>query len=76
MKYEGLVEDFDNIRETQNYAVGKVVDEAQKYIEYLEKRDETLDNILKYLDEVDSSGKNETKQDILNGIFNLIPQEG
>ena len=32
MKYEGLLEDFDNIRETQPYAVGKVIDEAQKYI--------------------------------------------
>lgn len=74
MKYEGLFEDFNNIRETQVYAVGTVIDEAQKYIEYLEGREEVLDGILQYLDFLDESGKNETKQEILEGIFKLLPQ--
>jgi len=75
MKYDGLLTDFNNIRETQVYAVGKVIDEAENYITYLEKRDDTLSNILKYLDELDSSGKTETKQEILDAIFKLVPQE-
>ena len=75
MKYEGLFEDFNNVRETQVYAVGKVIDEAQNYIEYLEGREDTLNSILQYLDQVDGSGKTETKQEILDGIFQLIPQE-
>ena len=75
MRYEGLIEDFSNIRETQPYVVGKVMDEAQKYIEYLEGRDDVLNSILKFLDDIDSSGKTETKQEILDGVFKLIPED-
>ena len=75
MKYDGLLTDFNNIRETQNYAVGKVVDEAQNYIEYLEGREDLLNGILKYLEELDASDKTETKQEILDTIFKMIPQE-
>ena len=75
MEYVELLTDFENIRETQPYAVGKVIDEAQTYIEYLEGREGVLNNILQYLDTLDSSGLAETKQEILETIFKMIPQE-
>jgi len=75
MKYEGLFEDFNNVRQTQVYAVGKVIDEAQNYIEYLEGREDVLKSVLQYLDQLDESGKTETKQEILDSIFKLLPQE-
>jgi len=73
MKYQGLHEDFGNIRETQAYAVCKVVDEAQKYIEYLETKEELLENLIGYLNELDESKKNETKQEILEAIGKILP---
>ena len=42
MKHPGLTEDFGNIRETQVYAVGKVIDEAEKYILFLEGKEDAL----------------------------------
>lgn len=75
MKYEGLFEDFNNVRTTQAYAVGKVIDEAQNYIEYLEGREDVLNNILNYLDEIDGNNKFESKKEILEAILKFIPEE-
>ena len=72
MKYNELLTDFDNIRETQNYVVGKVIDEAQNYIEYLEMREDILNNVLEYLDKLDNSDKTETKQEILDEIVKIV----
>lgn len=51
-KYEGLATDFDNIRETQPYTVGKVIDEAEKYIVYLEGKENLLEQMITYLNTV------------------------
>jgi hypothetical protein len=75
MLYEGLQTDFNNIRETQSYAVGKVVDEAQKYIEFLEGKNAFLEKLIEYLNELDGSGKNETKEEILAGLAKISPPE-
>ena len=75
MKYEGLLEDFDNIRETQPYAVGKVIDEAQKYIEFLEGKQDTFNKLVDYFNELDESDTNETKKEILDHLLTIIPAE-
>ena len=75
MKYEGLAEDFENIRATQEYGVRKVVDEAQKYIEHLEGKEQLLENLLVYINEINDSLKNETKQEILEGLKKILPYE-
>jgi len=75
MKYEGLLEDFDNIRQTQPYVVGKVIDEAQKYIEYLEGKEEALDKVVEYLNQLDESTRNETKKEILDHFLTILPAE-
>lgn len=73
MKYQGLREDFGNIRETQAYAVCKVVDEAEKYIEYLEGKEALLEGIISYLNQLDESKNTETKQEILDGFAKILP---
>jgi hypothetical protein len=75
MKYEGLFEDFNNIRSTQPYAVGKVVDEAQNYIEYLEGKEETLNRLVDYFNQLDESNGFESKSDILGKILTILPSE-
>ena len=75
MKYEGLLEDFDNIRETQPYAVGKVIDEAQNYIEYLEGKEETLNKLVDYFNQLDESKGFESKKEILDKILTILPAE-
>ena len=75
MKYEGLAQDFENIRETQEYAVRKVIDEAQKYIEHLEGKEDLLENLLVFINEINDSFKNETKQEILEGLKKILPYE-
>ena len=75
MNYEGLQTDFDNIRSTQPYAVGKVVDEAQNYIEYLEGKEATLNKLVAYLNELDESKKIETKKEILDHLLTILPAE-
>ena len=75
MKYEGLAQDFENIRETQQYAVRKVVDEAQKYIEFLEGKENLLENLLVFINEINDSLKTETKQEILEGLKKILPYE-
>ena len=75
MNYEGLQTDFDNIRSTQPYAVGKVVDEAQNYIEYLEGKESTLNKLVDYFNELDESKGFESKKDILDKILTILPAE-
>lgn len=75
MKYEGLFEDFNNIRSTQPYAVGKLVDEAQNYIEYLEGKEETLNRLVDYFNQLDESNGFESKSDILGKILTILPSE-
>jgi len=75
MNYEGLHTDFDNIRQTQPYVVGKVIDEAQNYIEYLESKEETLNKVVAYLNELDESTKAETKKEILDHLLTILPAE-
>jgi len=75
MNYEGLFEDFNNIRSTQPYAVGKVVDEAQNYIEYLEGKESTLNKLVDYFNELDESKGFESKKDILDKILTILPAE-
>ena len=75
MNYEGLFEDFNNIRSTQPYAVGKVVDEAQNYIEYLEGKENTLNQLVEYFNALDESKGFESKKDILDKISTILPTE-
>lgn len=75
MRYEGLFEDFENIRTTQNYVVGKIVDEAQNYIEYLEGKEDSLERVVEYLNRLDESTKMETKAEILAQLATLLPSE-
>ena len=75
MNYEGLFEDFNNIRSTQPYAVGKVVDEAQNYIEYLEGKENTLNQLVDYFNQLDESNGFESKSDILGKILTILPSE-
>ena len=75
MNYEGLQTDFDNIRSTQPYAVGKVVDEAQNYIEYLEGKEATLNKLVDYFNELDESKGFESKKEILDKILTILPAE-
>ena len=73
MMYDRLQTDFDNIRATQPYVVGKVIDEAQDYIEFLEDKQQRLDSVVAYLTELDASPANETKQEILDKLAQLLP---
>ena len=73
MRYTGLFEDFDNIRETQSHIVCKIIDEAQNYIEYLEAKEDTLESVVAYLNELDASTKTETKAEILARLVTLLP---
>jgi hypothetical protein len=75
MNYEGLETDFNNIRQTQPYVVGKVIDEAQNYIEYLEGKEDVLNKVVEYLNELDVSTKNETKKEILDHLLTILPSE-
>lgn len=75
MKHPGLTEDFGNIRETQVYAVGKVIDEAEKYILFLEGKEDALNNVVAYLNQLDATGKNETKAEILDELVKLLPAD-
>jgi hypothetical protein len=75
MNYQGLFEDFNNIRSTQPYAVGKVIDEAQNYIEYLEGKENTLNQLVDYFNQLDESNGFESKSDILGKILTILPPE-
>ena len=75
MNYEGLFEDFNNIRSTQPYVIGKVIDEAQNYIEYLEGKESTLNKLVDYFNELDESKGFESKKDILDKILTILPAE-
>jgi len=75
MNYQGLFEDFNNIRSTQPYAVGKVIDEAQNYIEYLEGKENTLNQLVDYFNQLDESNGFESKSDILDKILTILPPE-
>lgn len=75
MRYTGLFEDFNNIRSTQSYAVGKVIDESQNYIEYLETKEDTLNKLVDYFNQLDESKGSESKQDILDKILTILPSE-
>lgn len=76
MKYAELFQDFENLRRTQEHPVRIVVDEAQKYIEHLEGKEELLENLLTFINEVNDSFKNETKKEILEGLKKILPYEG
>jgi len=71
MKYQGLSEDFSNIRQTQTYAVGKVIDEAEKYIEYLEGKEELLEKMITYLNE-SADDKTIDKSKMLDGFSKFL----
>jgi hypothetical protein len=73
MRYTGLFEDFENVRTTQPYILGKIVDEAQNYIQYLEGKEDTLNEVVAYLNELDASTKTEKKAEILAQLVTLIP---
>ena len=73
MRYTGLFEDFENVRTTQPYILGKIVDEAQNYIEYLEVKEDTLERLIDYLNRLDESPLNETKAEILDHLATLLP---
>jgi len=75
MRYDGLLEDFDNLRSTQSYAVGKVVDEAQNYIEYLEGKEDVLNTLVDYFNQLDESKGFESKKEILDKVLTLLPSE-
>jgi len=75
MNYEGLQTDFDNIRQTQPYVIGKVIDEAQNYIEYLEGKESTLNKLVDYFNELDESKGFESKKEILDKILTILPAE-
>jgi len=75
MRYTGLFEDFENVRTTQPYIVGKIVDEAQNYIEYLEGKEDTLERLIEYFNQLDESTKTETKAEILAHLATLFPSE-
>jgi len=75
MRYTGLFEDFENVRTTQPYILGKIVDEAQNYIEYLEVKEDTLERLIDYLNRLDESPLNETKAEILDHLATLLPAE-
>lgn len=75
MNYEGLFEDFNNIRATQPYLIGRVIDEAQNYIEYLEGKENTLNRLVDYFNQLDESMGFETKKEILETISNILPSE-
>jgi len=75
MKYVELFGDFENIRETQPYVVGKVIDEAQAYIEHLEGKNDLLENFVAFLNKLEESGKTETKQEILAELHKIFPSE-
>ena len=71
MRYDGLLEDFNNLRQTQAYAVGKVVDEAQNYIEYLEAKEDMLEKMIAYLNE-NANNEKITKDQLLDGFGNFF----
>jgi len=71
MRYDGLLEDFNNLRQTQAYAVGKVVDEAQNYIEYLEAKEDMLEKMIAYLNE-NANNEKITKDQLLDGFGNFL----
>ena len=73
MRYTGLFEDFENVRTTQPYILGKIVDEAQNYIEYLEGKEDKLERLIDYLNRLDESPLNETKAEILDHLATLLP---
>jgi hypothetical protein len=75
MRYDGLFEDFNNVRETQTYAVGKVVDEAQNYIEYLEGKEDVLNKLVDYFNQLDESKGFESKKEILDKVLTILPSE-
>lgn len=75
MRYDGLLEDFDNLRSTQSYAVGKVVDEAQNYIEYLEGKEDALNKVVDYLNQLDESNGFESKKEIMDKMLTILPAE-
>jgi hypothetical protein len=72
MKYVELFEDFENVRETQQYAVGKVIDEAQNYIEFLEDKYDAFERLVAYLNKLDESKETETKAQILVGFLEAL----
>lgn len=72
MKYVELFEDFENVRETQTYAVGKVIDEAQNYIEFLEDKYDGFERLVAYLNKLDESKENETKAQIMAGFLEAL----
>lgn len=67
-----LQTDFDNIREEESYHIGKVIDNAEEYIHFLEQKQRILENAIDYLNKIDDSGKNETKEEILTGFAAVI----
>jgi len=75
MRYTGLFEDFENVRTTQPYIVGKIVDEAQNYIEYLEGKEDTLERLIEYFNRLDKSTLNESKAEILAQLTTFLPCE-
>lgn len=74
MQYTELQQDFDNLRATQTYIVGKVVDEAQNYIEFLEHKNAAFESLLAYLNKLDESKLTETKTEILEGALKLLAE--
>ena len=76
MQHTGLNEDFENIRTTQTYAVGKVIDEAQNYIDFLEGKLNAFEALCAYLNTLDDSKLNETKAEILAGAMKVLSEAG
>ena len=79
MEYTELEQDFNNLRATQPYIVGKVIDEAQNYIEFLESKQEVLNNVCVLLNELEVrtinkvDDGNDAIRDVLNKLYAIIP---
>lgn len=73
MQYQGLLEDFNNIRVTQDYVVVNIINEAQNYIEHLEEKQALLENLLGYINKLNDSLANESKQEILENLKKILP---
>lgn len=68
MLHEGLVTDFNNIRSTESYVIGAVINEAENYIHFLEDQKAKYDAIAEHLNLLSESKLTETKAEILASL--------
>lgn len=75
MNYKELEQDFTNVYRTQGDTITSIVREAEKYITYLEKKEDFLRSLEDFFQALETSGKTETKEEILSDLFKLFEKE-